>query len=131
MLSRTNRLSRGAPLGLMGYTGSGINRRRAHVHLEVNLLLNRYFQGCYDDYFPSDENRQGLFNGLNMSGVEVATLYVGLAEDSLFTVRHLVEQTPGFFRGNRAGTGDVGHPLALPVAFAAAAGLAARIWSAD
>ncbi len=91
-------VEQGAPLGLMGYTGSGINRRRAHVHLEVNLLLNRYFQGCYDDYFPSDENRQGLFNGLNMSGVEVATLYVGLAEDSLFTVRHLVEQTPGFFR---------------------------------
>ena len=58
-------VAQGTPLGLMGYTGSGINRRRAHVHVEVNLLLNRYFQGCYDDYFPSDENRQGLFNGLN------------------------------------------------------------------
>ena len=89
---------RGTPLGLLGYTGTGINRRRAHVHLEVNLLLNRGFQACYDTYFPDEENHHGLFNGLNMAGVDVSKLYLRSAEDPSYSVQQLLEETQGFFR---------------------------------
>ena len=91
-------VKQGDPLGLLGYTGRGINRHRAHVHFEVSLLLNRHFQGCYEEYFPRDENHHGIFNGMNLSGVDVARLYLEQANDSLFTVQHLVEMTHGFFR---------------------------------
>ncbi len=88
----------GERLGRMGYTGAGINKRRAHLHLEVNLLINRHFQPCYEEHFPGEENHHGPFNGLNMSGVDVTQLYLRLAEGSLLTLRQLVEETPGFFR---------------------------------
>ena len=88
----------GEVLGLLGYTGRGINQRRAHLHFEINLLINQYFQGCYEDYFPDNENHHGPFNGLNLSGVDVAALYTTMAADPLFSVRKQVQNTPGFFR---------------------------------
>ncbi|MFM7604013.1 MAG: peptidoglycan DD-metalloendopeptidase family protein, partial [Prosthecobacter sp.] len=33
----------GQAMGLMGYTGAGIDQRRAHVHVELNLLLDSQF----------------------------------------------------------------------------------------
>ncbi len=91
-------LRRGEPLGLLGYTGRGINRRRAHVHLEVGLLLNKYFQSCYDDYFPRERNHHGRYNGFNLAGVDVGRLMEAAAGDAPLSVRDLVKRTPGFFR---------------------------------
>ena len=37
---REQKVARGVVLGIMGHTGTGIDRRRAHTHVELNLLLN-------------------------------------------------------------------------------------------
>ena len=37
---RDQKVERGTVLGIMGHTGSGIDRRRAHTHVELNMLLN-------------------------------------------------------------------------------------------
>ena len=85
-------LARGERIGRMGYTGRGINRRRAHLHLEINLLVNQSFQSWYDAHFSDrDPNYHGIFSGLNMLGVDVAELYLALERDSLLTI-------PEFFR---------------------------------
>jgi hypothetical protein len=46
----------------MGYTGSGINKRRAHVHVELNMVLNPLIAPWQS---PS------AFNGQNMVGIDV------------------------------------------------------------
>src|SRR5881396_1197918 len=38
---------RGQHIAVMGYTGAGINRERAHLHLELNLILTHKFQEWY------------------------------------------------------------------------------------
>lgn len=65
----------GQSIAKMGYTGAGINRTRAHVHLELAFLLNDRFQQWYDLHFTS-ENRHGIFNGFNLLGMDVAGLYL-------------------------------------------------------
>lgn len=88
----------GDRLGRLGYTGVGINRRRAHVHFEINLLLNRTFQPWYDDHFEEDDpNYHGIYSGLNLSGVNVADLYLTLREDTTLTIRDFMERQPAFF----------------------------------
>src|SRR4051794_5191973 len=42
------KVNRGDQLGVMGHTGEGIDRERAHVHLELNLLLGRRFESGDD-----------------------------------------------------------------------------------
>ena len=45
-------LRQGEPLGIMGFTGAGIDRERAHIHFEVCMMLSRNFEGWHDANFP-------------------------------------------------------------------------------
>ena len=78
------RVAQGAPLGRMGYTGRGLGRSRAHVHLEVALLLNEHF-GPWFDATVGIDNPHGRFFGTNLAGVPPAQLYQALEEDPSLT----------------------------------------------
>ena len=63
----------GAPIAKMGYTGAGINRTRAHVHLELNMILSDRFPKWYERHFTSP-NHHSIFNGFNLVGLDIAAL---------------------------------------------------------
>ena len=90
-------VQKGERLGILGYTGRGINRRRAHVHLEVNLLINMYFQQCFVKHFPGQTNYHGPYNGMNMKGIDVEEMYLRLKEDPSITIEDIVADIPPFF----------------------------------
>ena len=78
---------RGQHIAMMGYTGAGINRERAHLHLELNLMLSRKFQEWYDTFVdPSDPNHHGIYNGINLTGLNIARLYLELREKPSLTI---------------------------------------------
>lgn len=68
-------LTGGSVLGRMGYTGAGLNRTRAHLHLELGLLMSTRYQAWHDQNFGSP-NHHGNFNGMNMAGVDVAAFFL-------------------------------------------------------
>ena len=49
-------VKRGQRVAVMGYTGTGLNRERAHLHLELNLMLSREFEAWYNAFFRNDPN---------------------------------------------------------------------------
>ena len=59
----------GNVLGSMGHSGDGLNRERSHVHLEICLMIH----SRYDEFCPS-ENKHGIYNGLNLIGIDAAPL---------------------------------------------------------
>lgn len=65
----------GSVLGRMGYTGAGLNRTRAHVHLEIALLMSGNYEGWHKANFASP-NYHGNFNGMNLAGVDVAAFFL-------------------------------------------------------
>ena len=65
------RVRAGTPLGVMGYTGVGINRRRAHVHVELNMLLHSNFDKWHLKVHGT-ANKHGQYNGLNLSGLNLS-----------------------------------------------------------
>ena len=73
-------VGRGEPLGKMGYTGRGLGRSRAHVHLEVAFMVNRHEPLWFAEYFGGAD-LHGLFFGTNLAGVDPAGLYQALADD--------------------------------------------------
>jgi len=64
----------GSVLGRMGYTGAGINRTRAHLHLELGFLMSQNYEGWHKQNFGSP-NYHGNFNGMNIAGVDVASFF--------------------------------------------------------
>lgn len=83
----------GQHIAVMGYTGTGINRERAHVHLELNLMLNPNFEQWYGAFVDkSDPNRHGIYNGLNLTGLNIARLYLALREQPSLTIPEFLSQ---------------------------------------
>ncbi|MDP4938030.1 MAG: M23 family metallopeptidase [Verrucomicrobiales bacterium] len=83
----------GAKIGGMGYTGAGINKERAHVHVELNMILSDQFKRWYDRHFTTT-NRHGIFNGFNLVGMDIAGILIAhRANPSLTIPEYLATQT--------------------------------------
>lgn len=65
-----DRVKQGQTLGMMGFTGSGIDRTRAHLHFETALMLNPGFASWHAKTFPGEPNAHGNFNGRNLVGFD-------------------------------------------------------------
>src|SRR5213593_843136 len=79
-------VKRGQPVAIMGYTGVGINRERAHLHLELDLMFSHQFEAWHDAFFRNDPNHNGIYNGLNLAGLDIARLYLALHQNPSLTI---------------------------------------------
>jgi murein DD-endopeptidase MepM/ murein hydrolase activator NlpD len=87
----------GSVLGILGYSGTGIDRRRAHTHVELNLLLSPRFEAWHDAMHRSP-NANGVYNGLNLIGMDLSGLYLALQKNPSASAAQMVTQTEPFFR---------------------------------
>jgi murein DD-endopeptidase MepM/ murein hydrolase activator NlpD len=92
------KVKRGQPIAVMGYTGTGINRERAHLHLEVCLMFSRQFDAWYNTFFRNDPNRHGLYNGMNLAGIDVARLYLSLRKNPALTIPEFLAEEETFYK---------------------------------
>lgn len=91
------RVAAGRPLGIMGHTGSGIDRRRSHVHVELNLFLHSRFCDWHDLNFRDSPNKHDVYNGLNLAGLDLAGLYLARQKEPDLGVAAFLKRTePGF-----------------------------------
>ena len=91
-------VQRGETIAVMGYTGVGINRERAHVHLELNLRLSNHFEGWYNTYYKNDPNHHGSYNGMNLTGLNIARLYLALGKNPALTIPEFIENEETFYK---------------------------------
>lgn len=84
-------------IGALGYTGVGIDRSRAHLHFEINLLANRHF----DDWHAKnmkEPNWHGIYNGLNLFGLDAARLYLENAKNPNLTIPGFLATEEPFYK---------------------------------
>ena len=81
------RIAQGEIIGQMGFTGAGLNRERAHLHLEIAVLLNEDFAAWYQRYFSGSPNKHGIYHGYNLVGMEPATILLASAKNPAFSLR--------------------------------------------
>lgn len=63
----------GQPIAVMGRTSNTrqrISKDRAHVHFELDLLINDRFSGWFKQTFPNERNDHGEWNGQNLVGLD-------------------------------------------------------------
>ncbi|CAN5542689.1 hypothetical protein BH20VER1_BH20VER1_01860 [soil metagenome] len=93
-----NKVTRGEQLGILGFTGDGLDQARAHVHLELNLMLNRNFNSWHEAFFKNDPNRNGIYNGINLNGLDIARLYLALRKRPSLTIPEFLAEEEAFYR---------------------------------
>ncbi len=85
-------------LGVMGHTGEGLTQARAHLHLELNLMLSRQFESWHDYFSRNDPNHHGLYNGINLTGLDIARLFLELRQRPSLTIPEFVSEEETFYR---------------------------------
>ena len=63
----------GETIGTMGRTSNTserIDKERAHVHFELNLLANDNFSAWFRKNLPGERNDHGIWNGQNLDGLD-------------------------------------------------------------
>jgi murein DD-endopeptidase MepM/ murein hydrolase activator NlpD len=91
-------VNQGSPIAVMGHTGEGIDRERSHVHLELNLLLNSHFSEWFPEHHTADINRHGIYNGINLAGIDIARFYLELQKNPSLTVATFVQQGEPWYK---------------------------------
>lgn len=84
----------GGELGVLGYSGRGLNRERAHLHLELCLLMSTRF----DVWAKGMVNHHGIYNGINLTGCNVARLYLEHRKNPEITFSEFIATTPVHFK---------------------------------
>ncbi len=91
-------VQRGQRIAVMGYTGAGLNQARAHVHLELNLMLSHRFEAWHDTFFKNDPNHNGIYNGINLAGLDIARLYLALHKNPSLTIPEFLNDEETFYK---------------------------------
>ncbi|MEY4939063.1 MAG: hypothetical protein RIQ93_798 [Verrucomicrobiota bacterium] len=70
-------ITRGYVLGMMGHSSGGyvIPKERAHLHFEIGVVMTRDFQAWYGGQKFGSRNQQGMWNGLNLMGIDPLAFY--------------------------------------------------------
>jgi murein DD-endopeptidase MepM/ murein hydrolase activator NlpD len=89
---------RGQCIAVMGYTGVGLNQARAHLHLELNLMLSHRFEAWHETFFKNDPNHNGIYNGINLAGLDIARLYLALHKNPSLTIPQFLQGEETFYK---------------------------------
>ncbi len=87
----------GSVLGKLGYTGAGLNRTRAHVHLELGMVMSDRFEDWFKK-FSGGRNYHANYNGMNITGTEVSRFFIEHKANPELTFSQFVTSTPAYFK---------------------------------
>ena len=101
----------GNVIGRLGYSGAGLNKTRAHLHLELCLKLQDNFQPWYDSLKMGTPNRHGNYNGLNLAGFDAAPVLIHCKDGEEFSLSRHISSLPVQYVVRVPSTGKI--PLSL------------------
>lgn len=72
-----DRVKAGQPLAVMGHSSGGysIPKERSHLHFEIGVAVTRDFQAWYDRRKFGSRNQHGMWNGMNLLGLDPLQFY--------------------------------------------------------
>ena len=91
-------VERGQRIARMGYTGEGLSQARAHVHLELNLMLNRNFESWHAACSPREPNHNGIYNGINLAGIDISRFFLVHQKRPELTIPEFLAEEETFYK---------------------------------
>ena len=116
-----------AIMGRTSNTSEPISKERAHCHFELNVFVNEDFASWYRKNLPGERNDHGIWNGLNLNGLDPRDILLG-ERDGKFSLLNFVRSQTELCRVLVRATGfpyvKRYAPLVLPNPRAAKEGIA-------
>ena len=61
-------------------------------------MFSREFEAWYNTFFRNDPNRHGLYNGMNLAGIDVARFYLALRKNPALTIPEFLAGEETFYK---------------------------------
>ena len=105
----------GAVLGVMGRSTNGetIPKERAHLHFEIGLRMTDSFAAWYRERGFGSPNTQGLWNGMNLTGIDPLEVFTRAREGKFARARRSFCSHAHSRNGARGECGGAGFCEAL------------------
>lgn len=89
----------GQTIGIMGRSAGGytIPKERAHVHFEIGLWISEDFQSWYDWKKFGSKNTHGVWNGMNIIGLDPIDFYDRFQAGTVTGFQSYLDQLPVAF----------------------------------
>lgn len=84
-------------IGIMGFTGAGLNRERSHLHLELNMMASEKFDDWYGVLY-GNENPRGIHHGWNLIGLNIAGLFLAQEKNPDISIPQFIGSAPPYFK---------------------------------
>jgi murein DD-endopeptidase MepM/ murein hydrolase activator NlpD len=92
----------GEVIAIMGRTAAtreGISKERAHLHFEVDFLVNDHFASWHKKNAPGQRNDHGEWNGFNLTGLDPRKIFLDQkAQGSGFSLLKQIRSQPELCR---------------------------------
>lgn len=83
----------GNALGVMGHTGAGLNRERAHCHVEIAFMINSAY-----DKMTGEKNIHGNYHGFNLIGFDISGLLKHCSSGNTASISSYIATIPEHYR---------------------------------
>lgn len=115
----------GARLGLMGRSAGGytIPKERAHLHFEIGVRVTDRFQAWYEGRKFGSGNEHGLYNGMNLMGLDPLDFFGRHKAGGLRALDEVFRETPAAVKLRIAHAGEPDYVLRYPSLVKRLAGL--------
>lgn len=113
-------LAAGASLGVMGRSAGGysIPRERAHLHFEIGVRMTDRFQDWYKATGFGSPNEHGLWNGMNLMGLDPLSFYERRRAGGLLRLAEVFAAEPVAVRARVARATEPDYARRYPVLLA-------------
>jgi hypothetical protein len=61
-------------------------------------MFSRQFEEWYNAFFRNDPNHNGIYNGMNLAGIDVARLYLALRKNPALTIPEFLNDEEIFYK---------------------------------
>jgi murein DD-endopeptidase MepM/ murein hydrolase activator NlpD len=86
-------VARGQVIATMGHSSDRpIPRDRAHLHFEIGVVVTGTFEGWYDRQKFGSRNEQGIWNGMNLIGLDPLAVFNGWRAGRINTMQDVFAQ---------------------------------------
>ena len=92
------RVRQGEKLAIMGHTGNGIDRERAHVHVSSTCCSTPISKAGTPRCFQVRFNRHGIYNGINLAGLDLPRLILALRGNPSLTIPAFLAREEVFYK---------------------------------
>ena len=68
------------------------------VYTRFHLMLSHHFEEWHAAFFKNDVNHNGIYNGMNLSGLDIARLYLALRKNPSLTIPDFLKTEEVFYK---------------------------------